>query len=133
MAIFPEGPTGFKSFMTTPKLTGKVLVYLELPFEHTGKPARPDNLKLASIARYPFTDISHIYCIYGSTMECWVGTTAVSPFLILPGWWLISLEYWVTGPNKNITSTNESHICSGKRAMHILDKDEAIPCRGKDA
>ena len=28
-------------------LTGKVLVYLELPFEHTGKPARPDNLELA--------------------------------------------------------------------------------------
>ena len=47
MAIFPEGPTGFKSFKPPPKLTGKVLVYLELPFEHTGKPAQPDTLILA--------------------------------------------------------------------------------------
>ena len=47
MAIFPEGPRVL-NHLNHPKLTGKVLVYLELPFEHTGKPARPDNLKLAS-------------------------------------------------------------------------------------
>ena len=43
---FQKGPWVL-NHLNHPKLTGKVLVYLELPFEHTGKPARPDNLKLA--------------------------------------------------------------------------------------
>ena len=69
--ISSEGPTGFKSLKPPPRLTGKVLGYLELPlFEHTGKPAQPDNLILAREldTHLPTYHTSHISVVC-STMK----------------------------------------------------------------
>ena len=46
-------------------------------------------------------------------MECWVGTTAVSPLLTLPGWLLVSLKlrYWFWF---RTLSAWKVHLCSVK-------------------